>query len=198
MLLDFLVVWIGRCMRKNIRHSLHILLIFMVAAILAVSCSTPAPPTRPAGNIITGSLSAGNIALFPPNSVVEIFLSEEQPDDVESREIAKQIIKNPQVNPIKFSLLTFFTLHLPNFLNSSQLIFTFFLVAFTLNPFFLWLLIFVLRELYSIVAYIHLKVWTSWANMWTFTYFWYNRIKKRMPFGSQNIHKWSGYRISRD
>ncbi len=91
-------------MRKNIRHSLHILLIFMVAAILAVSCSTPAPPTRPAGNIITGSLSAGNIALFPPNSVVEIFLSEEQPDDVESREIAKQIIKNPQVNPIKFSL----------------------------------------------------------------------------------------------
>jgi len=35
---------------------------------------------------------------------VEIILSDEQAVDDEPREVAKQIIKNPQVNPIKFSL----------------------------------------------------------------------------------------------
>ena len=76
----------------------------MLTLLVFTGCSTPPPTLRPTGSIITGTITAENIVLFPAHTVVKIILSDEQAADDEPREIAKQIIKNPQVNPIKFSL----------------------------------------------------------------------------------------------
>lgn len=92
-------------MKKNFTYSLYTLIFFVLTCLLLVSCTTPTTSvSRPVGNIITGTITAGNIVLFPPSTVVEIILSDEQAVNDEPAEIAKQIIKNPQVNPIKFSL----------------------------------------------------------------------------------------------
>ncbi|NQT58145.1 MAG: YbaY family lipoprotein [Bacteroidetes bacterium] len=91
-------------MKRTFTYSIYTLIICSLTFLLLAGCSTPTPSSRPTGNIITGTLTAGNIVLFPPYTVVEIILSDEQAVDDEPREVAKQIIKNPQVNPIKFSL----------------------------------------------------------------------------------------------
>lgn len=91
-------------MKKTFPHIIYSLSIFILTCLVLSGCSTPTPVARPAGNIITGTIIAGNIVLFPPYTVVEIILSDEQAIEGETAEIAKQIIKNPQVNPIKFSL----------------------------------------------------------------------------------------------
>jgi uncharacterized lipoprotein YbaY len=91
-------------MKKAFTYTLKTLIFFILIFLVLSGCSTPQPVSRPTGNIITGTITAGNIVLFPPYTVVEIILSDEQAIDDEPAEIAKQIIKNPQVNPIKFSL----------------------------------------------------------------------------------------------
>ncbi len=91
-------------MKKTFTYSLYTLIILILTSLVILGCSTPPPVSRPMGNIITGSITAGNIVLFPTSTVVEIILLDEQAADSEPAEIAKQIIKNPQVNPIKFSL----------------------------------------------------------------------------------------------
>ncbi len=105
----------GECMSHTGKNATLALLLILF--ILGISgCATPVTPvTRTPGNIITGTITAGSLLLFPQQSIVEIYLiqgtvlpsaaaddgQESIPDSVE---IARQIIKNPQVNPIKFSL----------------------------------------------------------------------------------------------
>ncbi len=93
--------------------------------LLAVSgCSTTQPQVFAARNIITGSITARNLVMYPEQTEVEIILRDdlfsENPETDEPGNIgnpttdangkipkeiiSKQIIKNPQVNPIKFSL----------------------------------------------------------------------------------------------
>lgn len=93
--------------------------------LLAVSgCSTSQPQVTVARNIITGSITARNLVIYPEQTEVEIILRDDQfTENSETAEpgnsgsvtentngqvtkeiISKQIIKNPQVNPIKFSL----------------------------------------------------------------------------------------------
>jgi len=91
-------------MKRIFTYIIYTQIIFILMCLVLIGCSTPPPVFRPAGNIITGTITAGNISLFPPYTVVEIILSDEQATDDAPSEIAKQIIKNPQVNPIRFSL----------------------------------------------------------------------------------------------
>lgn len=69
-----------------------------------LSCSTTIETIEPQSitGLITGSISTTESLLFPAHTVVYISLADNTFE--EPIEIAKQIIKNPQVNPLNFSL----------------------------------------------------------------------------------------------
>jgi uncharacterized lipoprotein YbaY len=114
---------LGECMQRSFFSG--IIKSFVLVMLLAISgCSTTPPQVTVARNIITGSITARNLVIFPEQTEVEIILRDDQfsensetaePGNTDSAAqntggqalkeiISKQIIKNPQVNPIKFSL----------------------------------------------------------------------------------------------
>lgn len=95
-------------MEKHKTVSLFFTTLTLLLLLLAAGCSTPAPSAyRASSYIITGSINANDIVLFPELAQIEIQLNEEpqnQETDEQPTTIAKQIIKNPQVNPVSFAL----------------------------------------------------------------------------------------------
>ena len=102
---------------SNTGKNATLALLFSILILAFSGCATPEiPVTRTPGNIITGTITAGSLLLFPQQAIVEIYLIQgtvlppkddgdgQRESTPASVEIARQIIKNPQVNPIKFSL----------------------------------------------------------------------------------------------
>ena len=85
------------------RFLVGVSLVFLLLVTLS-SCATPVETITPEviTGLITGSISTTDSLLFPAHTVVYISLADNTFE--EPVEIAKQIIKNPQVNPLNFSL----------------------------------------------------------------------------------------------
>jgi uncharacterized lipoprotein YbaY len=102
--------------KKTIFNTARYISLTLLFVVLVGSCATAVVPVTEERNYITGSITARNLVIFPDQSQVEIVLlddllfsaaeeSEEEESDAGLREvISKQIIKNPKVNPVRFTL----------------------------------------------------------------------------------------------
>ncbi len=102
--------------KKKILDTAAYLSLAVLFIVLIAGCAAAVQTETEERNFITGSITARNLVIFPDQSEVEIvllddllFSAAEEPVEEESSAglkeiISKQIIKNPKVNPVRFTL----------------------------------------------------------------------------------------------